>query len=108
MDNLARSYQIEQELRGTIDMQDDIICKLVALNERLKAALAIVDHEGECRYCQHRGCNDTEEYRGVCASVMNCLDCQNRCPCGECENGSGWALDLDKLPSAREIVRGEA
>lgn len=104
----ARTREIEQELRGTIQMQDDIICKLVALNERLKAALAIADYScSECRFCQHRDCVDTEGYREVCESVMDCVLCPNRCPCSKCESGSMWALDLEKLPNAREIVRGE-
>lgn len=83
----ARTREIEQELRGTIQMQDDIICKLVALNERLKAALAIADYDSsECRYCQHR--DDVDH-------------CQH-----QCRGGSGWALDLDKLPTTRTLARG--
>lgn len=96
MDNLARSYQIEQELRGTIDMQDDIICKLVALNERLKAALAVADYDSsECRYCQHRG-----EAMECHEEVSSCAECPTTC-CLVCKSGSHWALDLDKLPEVR-------
>lgn len=105
----ARTREIEHELRGTIQMQDDIICKLVALNERLKAALAVADYDSsECRFCQHKNCADSEEYRAVCDSVMDCVICPKRCPCSKCANGSLWALDLEKLPAARENVRGEA
>lgn len=103
MDNLARSYQIEQELRGTIDMQDDIICKLVALNERLKAALAVADAGDDCRYCQHRNCMDDEPYRDACnAHSLDCSKCPTPCYCGKCEHGSMWALDLEKLPEVRK------
>lgn len=74
----------------------------VALNERLKAALAVADAGNDCRYCQHRNCMDDEPYRAACnAHDLDCTKCSTPCHCGKCESGSEWALDLEKLPEVR-------
>lgn len=99
----ARMHQIEQELRGTIDAQDGLIQQLTALNERLLAALAVVDYDGECYYCKHRNEMDTEPHRAACLMAdALCVECSIRCACADCRNGSAWALDMDKLPRAKQ------